>query len=190
MSPPTYAFGPFSLDVDRAVLTRRSVPLNVSARGVALLSELVRADGKAVSRATLMDAAWPNIAVEDGNLSVQIAMLRKLLGPTADGTAWITTVPRVGYRFAGKLKTQTAEPPSSEHSARTTIVVVPFENLDGDPESDYLADGISDDIIAALVRFRWFSVASRGTSFSYRKAGRDPRTIGRELDAASSLKEV
>jgi DNA-binding winged helix-turn-helix (wHTH) protein len=51
-----------------------------------------------------MDAAWPGTAVEEGNLTVQIAQLRKLLGPAADGGQWIATVPRVGYRFIGAIE--------------------------------------------------------------------------------------
>jgi TolB-like protein len=184
MSVRCYAFGPFILDVDRELLTRDSRPVSVGARGIALLTELVGADGKPVSKSRLLDAAWPDTAVEESNLSVQIAMLRKLLGPTADGSAWIMTVPRVGYRFVGKSRPLAAEP---DDSARTSIVVVPLDYIGGDPEREYLADGVTDDIIAALARFRWFSVASRGTSFLLKAAGKDPRSIGRELDAAFLL---
>jgi DNA-binding winged helix-turn-helix (wHTH) protein len=143
MSVRCYAFGPFILDVDRELLTRDSRPVSVGARGIALLTELVGADGKPVSKSRLLDAAWPDTAVEESNLSVQIAMLRKLLGPTADGSAWIMTVPRVGYRFVGKSRPLAAEP---EDSARTSIVVVPLDYIGGDPGREYLADGVTDDI--------------------------------------------
>jgi DNA-binding winged helix-turn-helix (wHTH) protein len=54
-----------------------------------------------VKKSDLMDAAWPGVTVEEGNLSVQIAALRKLLGPSPGGAEWIATIPRVGYRFVG-----------------------------------------------------------------------------------------
>ena len=116
-----------------------------------------------------MDAAWPGLAVEEQSV-VQIAVLRRLLGPAPDGSAWVATVPRVGYRFAGALKVHgeaSGLQPASR--TRTSMVVIPFENVGGDPERDYLVDGITDDIIVALARFRWFAVASRGTSFLQRK---------------------
>jgi TolB-like protein len=154
-----------------------------------LLRALLAADGKTVPKSALMDAAWPGIAVEESNLSVQIAILRRLLGPAADGTAWIATVPRVGYRFSGELTAEARSPSverANDHS-RTSIVVLPLQNVGDRPEQEYLADGITDDIIIALARFRWFSVASRGICFSYKGAARDARRIGEELDVAFLL---
>src|SRR5688500_5383754 len=104
MPSQSYAFGSFMLDLDRELLTRDKQPLAVNARAIALLGELLKADGKPVAKSRLMDAAWPGLAVEESNLSVQIAILRRLLGPAPDGSAWIATVPRVGYRFAGALQ--------------------------------------------------------------------------------------
>ena len=100
MSDQPLAFGPFTLDPARGALLRDGAPVAASGKGLLLLEALVRADGAPVAKADLMDAAWPDTAVEESNLSVQIAALRKLLGPIGDGGDWITTVPRVGYRFA------------------------------------------------------------------------------------------
>ena len=120
-----------------------------------------------------MDAAWPEMAVEESNLSVQIAALRELLGPAPNGGEWIATVPRVGYRFAASLSStdQVWQEPREREAAfarKPTILVLPFKNIGGDHTQDYLVDGITEDIIVALTRFRWFSVIARNSSFARR----------------------
>ena len=182
MSSRRFVFGSHVFDVDRERLTRDARPLAVGARGMALLGTLLAARGKAVDKSQLMEAAWPGLAVEESNLSVQIAALRKLLGPAPDGTAWIETVPRVGYRFAGEVASE--ESPSAgldPVTPRARIAVVPFDNVSGDPKQEYFVDGITDDIITALSRFRWFLVAPRGSSFAYKGLGKDPKAIGSDL---------
>ena len=77
------AFGPFVLDPARGGLLRDGRPVPVNHKGIRLLATLLRTPGEAVDKATLMDAAWPGMAVEESNLSVQIAALRKLLGAAA-----------------------------------------------------------------------------------------------------------
>lgn len=168
------AFGPFVFESARGVLLRDGRPMPVNQKGVSLLAALLRAAGEAVSKTALMDAAWPGIAVEESNLSVQIAALRKLLGAAHDGGEWIATVPRVGYRFAGAVSgadtpTESAEGPD----ARPLIVVLPFGIASEEPGKEYLADGITDDIITALTRYRWFRVVVRGSSFALRDQAAD-----------------
>ena len=100
------AFGPFVLDVDRGSRVREGRPVVLSSKGLQLLLTLLRAPGQIVTKADLMRAAWSDTAVEESNLSVQIAALRKQLGPSPDGEDWIATVPRVGYRFVGNVVAQ------------------------------------------------------------------------------------
>jgi DNA-binding winged helix-turn-helix (wHTH) protein len=108
-----------------------------------------------------MQAAWGDTAVEESNLSVQIA-----------GGDWIVTIPRVGYRFVGLAVQQQAPEPKpqlTERERRPSIAVLPFANSNGEKEQEYLADGITEDIIAALIRFRWVFVIARNSSFAYKK---------------------
>ena len=100
------AFGPFVLDVDRGTLVREGRPIALSSKGLQLLLTLLRSPGQVISKADLMRAAWSDAAVEESNLSVQIAALRKQLGPSHDGGDWIATIPRVGYRFIGSVAAQ------------------------------------------------------------------------------------
>ena len=80
-------------------LTRDGRAVSLGGRGTALLSALADARGGVVSKDTLMQAAWPGAVVEEANLTVQIAALRRALGAWSDGQEWIVTVPRVGYRL-------------------------------------------------------------------------------------------
>ena len=96
-----FIFGPFVLDTQRGRLLREGRPVAVSSKGLRLLEALLAMPGRVLTKAELMQTAWGDAAVEESNLSVQMAALRKQLGPTADGGDWIATIPRVGYRFVG-----------------------------------------------------------------------------------------
>lgn len=94
------SFGPFVLDHQTGVLARDGTPVQIGTRATALLSALVAADGRAVAKDALMDAAWPGVSVEDNNLSVQIASLRKAMGRRPDGQDWIATAPSTASTLA------------------------------------------------------------------------------------------
>jgi len=180
--PSKIAFGPFVFDAERGTLTREGRPVAVSSKGFQLLKALLATPGAVVSKADLMQAAWSDAAIEESNLSVQIAALRKQLGPAPDGGEWIATVPRAGYRFVGDI----VAPPAPDHSFATpddrpSIAVLPFKNLGDEKEQEYLADGITEDIITALIRFRWFFVIARNSSFFYKSKALDVKQIAHDL---------
>ena len=99
MSAHRHSFGRFSFQKASGTLFRDGEPLNIGRRGAALLTALIEADGNPVRKDNLLSAGWPNQIVDEANLSVQIAALRKVLGQNESGADWIATVPRVGYRF-------------------------------------------------------------------------------------------
>jgi TolB-like protein/Flp pilus assembly protein TadD len=176
------AFGPFVLDTERGTLAREGRPVAISSRGFQLLKALLAASGKLVTKTDLMQAAWSDAAIEESNLSVQIAALRKQLGPAPDGGEWIATVPRAGYRFIGDIAAQPApDRPLMTPEDRPSIAVLPFTNLGGDKEQEYLADAITEDIITALTRFRWFFVIARNSSFFYKGKSLDAKQIAQDL---------
>lgn len=183
-----FVFGSFVLDARRGTLVHKGVPVAVGYRGLSLLQALLQAKGQVVSKTALMQAVWQDATVEENNLSVQIAALRKLLGAQPDGSGWIATVSRVGYRFAGPIDDfdgvvgRDAVPPSSRSDQdRPSIVVLPLINSSGEQDQDYLADGIADDIIMALTRFRWFRVIGRSSSFAYKGRNLDIKQVAHEL---------
>ena len=99
MVEQTFIFGPFELDPAAGLLRRDGQIVALGQRGIALLHTLLAAGGQTVSKDELMAKAWPGMIVEEANLSVQMATLRKALGPAPDGEEWVVTVPRLGYRL-------------------------------------------------------------------------------------------
>jgi TolB-like protein len=128
-----------------------------------------------------MEAGWPGTVVEEGNLTVQIAALRKALGSRPDGSEWIVTVPRVGYRLVRAGTSSRAQLEVTGMPTPPTLAVLPFQNISGDPEQEYFADGVVEEITMALSRFKSFAVVSRNSSFVYK---------GRRIDARVAAKEL
>lgn len=181
------AFGPFLLDTSRGTLLREGAPLPIGRRAMLVLRALLESPGETVGKDALIEFAWPGLVVEESNLSVQIAALRRLLGRDADGGAWILTVPRVGYRIVADVAAEAlsldpaAAVADGESAQRASIAVLPFVNLGDDGSQEWFVDGITEDVIAALARFRWFSVASRNSSFVCKARSIDARKAAREL---------
>ena len=98
-----HVFGPFRLDTQDDLLFRGSEPVALGRRAIALLRALLERPGAVVSKDALITAAWPHQAVEESNLTVQIAALRRALSEAPGGDRWIETMPRRGYRFVGPV---------------------------------------------------------------------------------------
>src|SRR5215469_3058893 len=96
-----YIMGPFRFDAEAAMLFRGAEPIALGQRAVALLRVLVERPGNPVSKDVLMEAAWSGLTVEESNLAVQIAALRRVFSEEPGGERWIETIPRRGYRFIG-----------------------------------------------------------------------------------------
>jgi TolB-like protein/tetratricopeptide (TPR) repeat protein len=183
------AFGPFRLDVEAGILFRHAEPTPLGRRAVALLALLVQRAGAPVPKEALIAAAWPAQAIEDSNLTVQIAAIRRTLDSLGGGAAWIETLPRRGYRYVGPAVAPDDPHPAASVPAATaltlpdkpSVAILPFSNLSGDPQQDYLADGIVDDIITGLSRIKWLFVIARNSSFAYKGRPVDVKQVGREL---------
>jgi TolB-like protein len=173
----TMEFGDFVFDPAAGTLLRKGVPVALGQRGSDLLRVLVARHGETVSKDDLLDAVWPGQVVEESNLSVQIAGLRKALGTDALGREWIVTVPRIGYRFLAPDRSPRREVP------RPTIAVLPFENVSPDPEQDFFAQGLAEDLITDLSRVPGLRVIARNSSFAMRERRADIRGIAADLGA-------
>ena len=117
-----YALGPFRLDTQDGLLLHGSEPVALGRRAIALLRALVERPGALISKDALIEAAWPGQAVEESNLTVQVAGLRRVLGKASGGDRWIETMPRRGYRFIGPVVTEVEKgvkaPPPQADAAR------------------------------------------------------------------------
>jgi adenylate cyclase len=84
------------------------------------------------------------------------------------------------YAFAGTAQ-KVSEPKPLPLPDKPSIAVLPFTNMSGDPEQEYFADGVVEDIITALSRVRWLFVIARNSSFTYKGHAVDVKQVGREL---------
>src|SRR4051812_46530786 len=104
-----HEFGDFELDPMRRVLmTRAGAPVEITARVLDALIFLVERPGQLIEKKALIDALWPNVVVEDGNLTQTIHALRRALGERAGEHRYIVTVAGRGYKFVAEVKTRAA----------------------------------------------------------------------------------
>lgn len=173
------AFGPFHLDVEGNMLFHDGVPTALGGRAVTLLGFLVSRPGTLISKQALFDAAWPGQAVEDSNLTVQIASIRKTLEERAGGAGWIETLPRRGYRYTGPTPTSTGGP--LRHPDGPSIAVLPFSTAADDPSEDYFAEGMVEDIVNGLARINRLLVIARASTVAYKGKAFDVAEVGRRF---------
>ncbi|TAF83056.1 MAG: hypothetical protein EAZ54_05130, partial [Curvibacter sp.] len=156
------AFGNFVLQRHERRLLCEGQTVLVGARAFDVLCVLVDHAGELVTKKRLFDLVWPGLVVEENNLQVHVSSLRRIIGSDA-----IATVPGRGYRFTLRLATDPASAPagaeaseqargkgraSDQQAYRRTIAVLPFLNLNADPEQEYFSDGLAEDIITYLTR--------------------------------------
>lgn len=150
-------------------------PVALGSRALDLLGVLLSNRDKLMSKGELLAQAWPGLIVEENNLSVQISSLRKVLGENA-----VCTVPGRGYQWVEPVDdgAQNLIPKRSKPS----IAILPFTQADGQPDHDYFADGLCEDIIASLSRSPWIFVVASGSSLQFRHAHTSAREICSKLN--------
>ena len=116
-----FELGPFKLDADAALLTREGTLTPLGPRAIRVLGTLVAHAGGYVSKAKLLDTAWPGVVVEEGNLAVQVAAIRRVLAQAPGAERWIETLPRRGYRFVGPVRELADERPEASDSKLTNL---------------------------------------------------------------------
>jgi TolB-like protein len=194
----TFLFGDYALNPDRRELTRGSVVIPTGPQVFDLLVYLVQNRARVVAKDDLLQAVWGGRIVSESTLTSHISAVRKAVGDSGAEQRLIRTVARKGVRFVGDVRelpspdgpsTPMIEPVrSGETPARVlplpdkpSIAALPFQNLSGDPEQEYFADGVVEDITAALSRIRWLFVIARNSSFTYKGRAVDVKQVGREL---------
>ena len=188
-SKDVVSFGPFSLDPRRRLLLKDGAPVVVGARTLDTLIALVARPNEAISKRELMAVVWPDVTVEEGSLRVQIAALRKALGDGKGSARYITTLAGRGYCFVAPIsrvrdrgsERAAATEPALALPDKPSIAVLAFQNMSGDPDQEYFADGMVEEIITALSRIRWLFVIARNSSFTYKGQAIDVKQVGREL---------
>jgi TolB-like protein len=145
--------------------------------------------GETVSKEQLFQAVWPNIIVTEDVLKRCIAKLRRAFDDNAREPRVIETISKRGYRLLAPVSALTAAaPPAPPESAVTdSIVVLPFANMSADPENEYFADGITEEIINALAQIEDLHVVARSSAFSFKGKHIDLRMVGEQLNVRTVL---
>ena len=154
-----------------------------------LLGYLVRHRDRVVTKDDLLTAVWNGRIVSESALTTRINAVRSVLGDSGEAQRLIRTLRGRGFRFVGDVRASEDAsasitidgPPALALPDRPSIAVLPFTNMSGDPEQEYFADGMVDDMLTALSRVRWLFVIARHSSFVYKLRSVDVRQIGREL---------
>jgi TolB-like protein/cytochrome c-type biogenesis protein CcmH/NrfG len=188
-----------TLDTGRRELRRGFELVAVEPQVFDLLVYLVRNHDRLVSKDDLIASVWGGRIVSDSTLSSRINAVRKAIGDNGEVQRLIRTVARKGFRFVGTVRLQpdgavsaygTGSPLDESHERtpaelplpdRPAIAVLPLTNMSGDPEQEYFSDGISEDIITALSKLRWFFVIARNSSFIYKGKAVHLKQIAEEL---------
>jgi TolB-like protein len=189
-----YLFEEYALDTDRRELRRGADVVSLAPQVFDLLDYLIRNRERVVSRDDLINAIWNGRCVSDAALTTRLNVARSAVGDSGHEQRLIKTLPRKGFRFIGPvLEAQEpagaatadnpVEPPKPALALpdKPSIAVLPFQNMSGDPDQDYFADGMVDDIITALSRFKSLFVIARNSSFTYKGKVVDIKQVGREL---------
>ena len=178
------SFGRFRFDPGLRELRRDGEPVKLHRRALDILCALATAKGKVVGKDDLMARLWPGRIVEEGSIHVHVSALRKALDEHGEGHSYVVTVPGRGYRLAGLAGSPEAVPSAAQGLPlpdKPSIAVLPFVNMSGDPEQEYFADGMVEEIITALSRIRWLFVIARNSSLTYKGQAIDVKQVGREL---------
>ncbi|HYZ30861.1 MAG TPA: winged helix-turn-helix domain-containing protein [Crenalkalicoccus sp.] len=189
-----FLFAGHSLDPERRELRHGPAPVAVEPQVFDLLLYLLRNRDRVVGKDDLIEAVWGGRAVSDSTLTSRINAARRAIGDSGEAQALIRTVARKGLRFVADVRVREDAPPGAapvevaeEPRAalpppdRPAVAVLPFLNLSGDPGQDYFSDGVSEDLITALSRLRWFFVIARNSSFTYKGRSVHLKQVAEEL---------
>jgi adenylate cyclase len=182
------AFANNELDIERRELRRDGRTIVLPPQIFDLLVYLVRNRDRVVSKDDLLAAVWGGRAVSDSAMTTAINAVRKAVGDNGNAQAVIRTLHRKGIRFVGTIEgTDNLVPAASALPTRLalpdkpSIAVLPFSNMSSDPEQEFFADGIAEDITTALSRYPSLFVIARNSSFTYKGQPVDVKQVGRDL---------
>ena len=193
-----YEFGPYQFDLSKRAVERSGETISLTRKAIDILVVLVANAGQLVEKDELLREVWPDTFVEEANLAQHISALRKALGDERGVPRYIETVTRRGYRFIGTVRVidtngnhfsnaqasvHLSQEPGGPINQTPVVAVLPFINVLGDPELEYLVQGITDNIINNLSRISKLRVMSRSAVFRYKTKQTDPQQVGKDLGA-------
>jgi TolB-like protein len=190
-----FQFEDFRFDASKRELLHSGEVRSVERQVLALLELLLTNRERMVSKDEIVEAIWGGRAISDGSINGRIKLLRKALNDDGKQQRLIKTYHGQGFRFVGSVTTKgtpgEASVPANDEAPqlplRPSIAVLPFDNMSSDPEQEFLADGICEDILTALAKIPELFVIARNSTFRYKGRAVDIREVGRELGVAFVL---
>ena len=188
-----YFFEEYAFDTDCRELHRGADVVSVTPQVFDLLAYLIHNRERVVSKDDVINAIWNGRIVSDAALTTRLNAARTAIGDSGEEQRLIKTLPRKGFRFVGQVQearsagataaNNSIEPPKPALALpdKPSIVVLPFQNMSCDPDQEYFADGMVDEITTALSRFKSLFVIARNSSFTYKGKAVDIKQVGREL---------
>src|SRR5580658_8470509 len=180
-------FGTFEVDLESRELRKHGLYVRLEEKPFQILELLLEQPGRVVTRRTLRQKLWPDTHVGyDQNLNTAVNKLRDLLGDSAQSSRFIETLPRLGYRFIAPVMFPARSPSFGE---KKMLAVLPFENLGGDPEQDYFAEGLTEEMISHLGQLdpRRLGVIARTSAIQYKNTRKSITEIASELKVSYVL---
>jgi adenylate cyclase len=193
-----FLFENYALDTDRRELRHGAIAVPVEPQVFDLLAYLIKNRERVASKDDLVAAIWGGRIVSESTLTTRVNQARCAIGDSGAEQRLIKTLARKGLRFVGAVreeaKPETMTAVGVQDAAaqveralslpdKPSVAVLPFANLSGDPQQDYISDGITEDITTELSRFSELMVIARNSAFQYKGKAVDIRQIGRELGA-------
>jgi DNA-binding winged helix-turn-helix (wHTH) protein/Tfp pilus assembly protein PilF len=177
----TYLFGPFRLEGEERLLVRGDTPVPLTPKVFDILLTLVRNSGRLVDKDALMQAVWPDTCVEESSFTRNVSTLRKALGLQPDGSPYIETVTRCGYRFRAPVVTAASDGPCR------TLAVLPFRHMGPGDGDDTLGFGLADALITRLSNIAEITVRPTSAVMRYVERQHEAVDAGRELGVEAVL---
>jgi TolB-like protein len=183
-------FDNFTLDSARRELRGGLGAIHVEPQVFDLLFYLAQNPNRVIGKDELIEHVWKGRVISDAALNSRINSARRAIGETGEKQTFIRTVPRHGFLFAADVTTSSpalasnttaVEPGGLKLPDKPSIAALPFQNLSGDPEQDYFADGIVEEIITGLSRIKWLFVIARNSSFTFKGHAANEKQVGHEL---------
>jgi TolB-like protein len=201
--PRILQFGPFRFHAETAELSRRGVKLRLQPQPARMLQLLLSRPGQLVTRESIQQELWGDKTLVDYELGVNrcVRQLRRALGDGSEVPRYIRTVPKLGYCFVAPMrgakaavetKKVTVAPRGvvknrSAVAEQTSIAVLPFANLTGDPQDEYFGDGLAEEITNVLAQIGNLKVIARTSAFAFKGKNEDIRRIAETLGVSHVL---
>jgi TolB-like protein len=175
-------FGTFEVNLESRELRKRGLRIRLEEKPFQILELLIARPGHVVTRQTLREKLWPETHVGyEQSLNTAVNKLRELLGDSAQNPRFVETLPRVGYRFIAPVDT-----PGHivSQAKKKMLAVLPFENLSGDTEQEFFADGLTEELISHLGQLnpKRLGVIARTSAIQYKGSAKTLKDVAQELN--------